>query len=153
MVKYLLVVFLALALLMGCGGDDDGGPTQPQENQPPEIGDTHSVFVLYTDGVDYWYGPSGLIYCKVTDPDGLDDIKDVQWVSDIEGGNAKYADLYDDGTHGDITADDGTYSIDCDQYTVQYWKGDGEDDGVGAVYYFQVEDKMNHTDDTDPIEY
>ena len=150
MTKWIFVILFATTLIFGCGKESN--PAAP-ENQPPVISDTHCTIVMYTNGSDIWYGPTGLIYCKVTDPDGLDDIKDVQWVSDYEGGNAFFVSLYDDGTHGDITAGDGTFTLDCDQNPFQYWQGDGEVNGVGAVYYFLVEDKMNHTDETDPQEY
>jgi hypothetical protein len=151
MTKWIFILFLMVALIVGCGKDSDS-PTEPKENEPPEIGDTHVSIVEYTG---YGYGPTGIIYCKVTDPDGLGDIKECNWISDVEGYNAQINELYDDGTHGDITANDGTFSLDVDEYwsEVTFWYGDGELNGTGAVYYFEVEDKQNHTDDTNPVEY
>ncbi|MCK4584377.1 hypothetical protein KAU13_03075 [candidate division WOR-3 bacterium] len=146
MIKWILIILLATVMFFGCGKES---PSAPTPNQPPVITDTHCTIILYTSG----YGPTGIIYCKVTDPDGLGDIDEVKWISDVQGYNPQITQLYDDGSHGDPTANDGTYSIDATNYTVWFYWGDGVHNGIGPVYTFEVEDKAGHSDDTDPIEY
>ena len=111
MAKLIPLILLIVVVFMGCK-EDPVGP-----NKPPTIGDSRCSIVQYTNG----YFPTGLIYCKVSDPDGLDDIENAQWISKQTGGNDVFVSLYDDGTHGDITSDDGVYTTDWDQYSVAIW--------------------------------
>ena len=141
MIKWILVILLATTMFFGCG---KSSPAEP-ENEPPEIEDTH-VYLIFNI-------PADKVLCEVSDPDGLGDIASVSFIMANPGYNDLIYDLYDDGTHGDITSGDGTYTYEWVEGVDIRWVGDGEVNGVGATYQFRVRDSANHEVYTDAVEY
>ena len=140
MKKLLVGIVIILAVTLGC----TKSPTAP-ENRPPVIENVHVYLVFNL--------PADNVWCRVSDPDELDDITSVSFIMSNPGFNDLIYELYDDGSHGDISAGDGTYTYEWVEGVDARWMGDGAVNGTGPTYRFRARDSANHEVYTDPVEY